>query len=84
LNKNIQRNSSESRSRINVHYSKVATANYWRRYSIDTARILVAALGELKRAGIDEDLLIELNDSGLSFDEIADNLDRTNELTNPK
>jgi hypothetical protein len=42
----------------------------------DTARILVAALGELKRAGIDEDLLIELNDSGLSFDEIADHLDR--------
>jgi hypothetical protein len=50
----------------------------------DTARILVAALGELKRAGIDEDLLIGLNDSGLSFDEIADNLDRTSELTNSK
>src|SRR4030095_13756984 len=50
----------------------------------DTARLLVAALGELKRAGIDEDLLIELNDSGLSLDEIADNLDRTNELTNSK
>jgi hypothetical protein len=50
----------------------------------DTARVLVAALGELKRAGIDEDLLIELNDSGLSFDEIADNLDRTNELTDSK
>jgi hypothetical protein len=50
----------------------------------DTARVLVAELGELKRAGIDEDLLIELNDSGLSFDEIADNLDRTNELTDSK
>jgi hypothetical protein len=50
----------------------------------DTSRVLAAALGELKRAGIDEDLLIELNDSGLSLDEIADNLDRTNELTNSK
>jgi hypothetical protein len=50
----------------------------------DTARILVAGLGELKRAGINENLLIELNNSGLSFDEITDNLDRTNELTNSK
>ena len=39
------------------------------------------ALGELKRAGINEDLLIELNDLGLTFDEIADKLERTNELT---
>jgi hypothetical protein len=29
----------------------------------DTARVLFAALGELKHAGIEEDLLIELNDS---------------------
>jgi hypothetical protein len=33
------------------------------------------ALGELKFAGIDEDLLIDLNDSGLTFDEIADHID---------
>jgi hypothetical protein len=32
---------------------------------------LFAALGEFKHAGIDEDLLINLNDSGYSFDEIA-------------
>jgi hypothetical protein len=50
----------------------------------DTARILVAALGELKHAGIDEDLLINLNDSGHTFDEIADYLDRTDDLTNWK
>lgn len=42
----------------------------------DTAKVLFAALGELKRAGIDEDLLIDLNDSGHTFDEIADYLDR--------
>ena len=37
---------------------------------------LFAALGQLKYAGIDEDLLINLNDSGYTFDEIADYLDR--------
>ena len=30
----------------------------------DTAKVLFVALGELKQAGIDEDLLINLNDSG--------------------
>jgi hypothetical protein len=40
----------------------------------DAATELFAALGELKHAGIDEDLLIYLNDSGYSFDEIADYL----------
>lgn len=40
---------------------------------------LSAALGELNYAGIDEDLLISLNDSGYAFDEIADYLDRINE-----
>lgn len=42
----------------------------------DTARILVAALGELRRAGIDKNLLMDLNDLGYTFDEIADYLDR--------
>ena len=42
----------------------------------DTAKVLFVALGELKQAGIDEDLLINLNDSGYLFDEIADYLDR--------
>jgi hypothetical protein len=46
------------------------------RDDFDSARALFAALGELKHAGIEEDLLIELNDSGLTFDEIADNLDK--------
>ena len=34
------------------------------------------------RSGIDRNLLIEMNDTGFSFDEIADYLDRTDELTN--
>ena len=54
------------------------------RDNYDAAGGLFAALGELKHAGIDEDLLINLNDSGHTFDEIADYLDRTDELTNLK
>jgi hypothetical protein len=37
----------------------------------------------LRSAGIDKNLLIEMNDSGFSFDEIADYLDRRYELANP-
>ena len=39
-------------------------------------RKLYAALVALRQAGISEELLIELNDSGATFDEIADYLDR--------
>jgi hypothetical protein len=39
-------------------------------------RRLYAALVALRRAGISKELLIELNDSGASFDDIADYLDR--------
>jgi hypothetical protein len=38
-------------------------------------RRLYAALVALRQAGISKELLIELNDSGASFDEIADYLD---------
>ena len=48
----------------------------------DTAKLLYAPMGKLKRAGIDEELLMELNDLGMTFDEIADYLDQTDELTN--
>ena len=44
---------------------------------LDAASGLLAAADKLKRAGIDEDLLIELNDSGMTFGEIADYLDRS-------
>ena len=46
------------------------------RDDLDSVRGLFAALGELKYADIDEGLLIDLNDSGCTFDEIADFLDR--------
>ncbi len=45
-------------------------------------RRLYAALVALRRAGISKELLIELNDSGATFDEIADYLDRNPELAN--
>ena len=41
-----------------------------------SARRLLAASIQLKHADIDEGLLIDLNDSGYTFDEIADHLDR--------
>ena len=37
---------------------------------------LLGTLIALKYAGVDKNLLIEMNDSGLSFDEIADYLDK--------
>ena len=41
-----------------------------------SARRLLATLVELKHNDIDEGLLMDLNDSGYTFDEIADYLDR--------
>jgi hypothetical protein len=43
-------------------------------------RRLYAALTALRQAGINKELLIELNDSGATFDEIADYLDRNLQL----
>src|ERR671911_233714 len=48
------------------------------------ARKLLAALIALRHERIDKGLLIDLNDSGYTFDEIADYLDLTDELTNLK
>jgi hypothetical protein len=39
---------------------------------------LLGTLIALRAAGIDKNLLIEMNDSGYTFDEIADHLDRAN------
>jgi hypothetical protein len=44
-------------------------------------RRLYAALVALQRAGISQELLIELNDSGATFDDIADYLDKNYGLT---
>jgi hypothetical protein len=41
---------------------------------------LLGALIALGHAGIDKNLLIDLNDSGFTFDEIADYLERNNEI----
>jgi hypothetical protein len=43
---------------------------------LGSARRLLAAFVTLKNEGIDEELLISLNDSGYTFNEIADYLDR--------
>jgi hypothetical protein len=50
----------------------------------NSERRLYAALVALRQAGIGKELLIELNDSGATFDEIADYLDGNPELTNSK
>jgi hypothetical protein len=42
----------------------------------ESATKLLGTLIALRYAGIDKNLLTELNDSGLSFDEIADYLDK--------
>ncbi|HEX6671883.1 MAG TPA: hypothetical protein VF084_06590 [Nitrososphaeraceae archaeon] len=47
-------------------------------------RKLYAALVALRRAGINKELLIELNDSGASFNDIADYLDKNLGLTSSK
>jgi hypothetical protein len=47
-----------------------------------SAERLLGALFALKHAGISKDVMIELNDSGATFDEIADYLDRNHELAN--
>jgi hypothetical protein len=51
------------------------------RVNFDTAYDLLVASDVLKHADIDEDLVIDMNDSGFTFDEIADYLDQTNQLT---
>jgi hypothetical protein len=46
----------------------------------DAAKQLLAESIQLKHANIDEGLLIDLNDSGYTFDEIADHLERVDNL----
>jgi hypothetical protein len=46
----------------------------------DAAKLLLAASIQLKHVDIDEGLLIDLNDSGYTFDEIADYLDRVDKI----
>jgi hypothetical protein len=47
----------------------------------DAGSKLLGTLIALRQAGIDKNFLIEMNDSGMTFNEIADILDRSDELT---
>lgn len=51
---------------------------------LDAAKILLSTLVALRHVGIDKNLLIDMNDSGLTFDQIADYLDGHNILPNLK
>jgi hypothetical protein len=51
---------------------------------IRASRKLLSAFIALTHTGVSKDLVVQLNDSGLSFDEIADYLDSSNELANLK
>jgi deoxyxylulose-5-phosphate synthase len=45
---------------------------------------LLSAFIALTHAGVSKDLVVQLNDSDMSFDEIAEYLDPSNELANLK
>jgi hypothetical protein len=51
---------------------------------IRASRKLLSAFIALTHTGVSKDLVVQLNDSGMSFDEIADYLDSSNELANLK
>ena len=46
------------------------------KHNSDMTKSLLATYHALKKANISDDIIIELNDSGVTFDEIADFLDR--------
>jgi hypothetical protein len=47
---------------------------------LDSAKIVLATLNELKNTSVDKNFLINLNDLDLTFDQIADYLDGHYEL----
>ena len=51
---------------------------------IRASRKLLSAFIALTHTGVNKDLVVQLNDSGMSFDEIADYLDSSDELANLK
>ena len=48
---------------------------------INAGKKLSTALNALDHIGIDKNMLIEMNDSGYAFDEIADHLDRASGIS---
>jgi hypothetical protein len=53
-------------------------------FAVPSPGKLLGALIALRSAGIDKNLLIDINDSGMTFDEIADYLDQNNPLMNAR
>ena len=51
---------------------------------VRASRKLLSSFIALTQAGVSKDLVVQLNDSGMSFDEIAEYLDPSNELANLK
>ena len=51
---------------------------------VRASRKLLSAFIALTHAGVSKDLVVQLNDSGMAFDEIAEYLDPSNELANLK
>jgi hypothetical protein len=54
------------------------------KYGFDIAKSSLATLVALKRESVSYWAVIEMNDSGATFDEIADYMDQCHELTNRK
>ena len=54
------------------------------KHNSDMTKSLQATYHALKKANISDDIIIELNDSGVTFDEIADFLDSISELVSIK
>jgi hypothetical protein len=52
------------------------------KYGFEVARSSLATLVALRREGVSYWAVIEMNDSGATFGEIADYMDRNHELTN--
>jgi hypothetical protein len=63
--------------KVNVPFGVIMSYLGWNgKDEPGSAQTLLAAFDNIKQADIDEGLLIDLNDSGYTFDEIADYLDR--------
>jgi hypothetical protein len=63
--------------KVNVPFGVIMSYLGWNgKDEPGSAQTLLVAFDNIKQADIDEGLLIDLNDSGYTFDEIADYLDR--------
>ena len=65
----------------NIYYFYWTTIGWDGTDDFDVTKVLFTTMDILKHAGIDENLLINMNDSGYTFDEIADHLDRASRVS---